>query len=210
MVLTVKLTQKSVRWVRFVLHLCALAPLIWLYATVNAGHAGGDPVQYMIHFLGKGTLNLVLLCLCISPLARWLKQGQLMQLRRPLGLWAFAYACCHLLAYVSFDLLFAWQLVGQELVKRPYLLVGLLTWLILLALALTSFKRLQRQMGKRWQQLHNLVYLAVMLAGVHYYWSVKSEIIEPTIYLVLIALLLLVRLKIYKNQWRRYLFRGVR
>lgn len=210
MVLTAKLSHRGAGWLRLALHICALAPIVWLYAAVNAGAAGGDPVQYIIHFLGKGALNLVLLSLCVSPLARWLKQGQLMQLRRPLGLWAFAYACCHLMAYVSFDLLFAWQLVGEELIKRPYLLLGLVTWLISLALALSSFKAAQRRMGKRWQQLHNLVYIAVVLAGIHYYWSVKSEIVEPMIYLTIIVLLLLVRLKIYKHQWRRYFFsRGV-
>ncbi len=200
----VRLSYRTVAIGRAVVHLLACLPLVWLFLAVNSGQAGGDPVQYIIHFLGKGALNLLLLTLLVSPLARWLKQGQLMQLRRPLGLWAFAYACCHLASYVSFDLLFAWQLVGQELLQRPYLLVGISVWLILLALAVTSFKPLQRRMGRRWQQLHNWVYLAIALAGVHYYWSVKSEIIEPSIYLAIIALLLLVRARIHIHKWRQF------
>lgn len=199
-----RLSYRTVAISRAVLHVLACLPLVWLFVAVNSGQAGGDPVQYIIHFLGKGALNLLVLTLLISPLARWLKQGQLMQLRRPLGLWAFAYACCHLAAYVSFDLLFAWQLVGKELVKRPYLLVGITVWLILLAIAVTSFKMLQRRMGRRWQQLHNWVYLAIVLAGIHYYWSVKSEIIEPSIYLTIIALLLLIRAKIHIHRWRHF------
>ncbi|QSX35308.1 protein-methionine-sulfoxide reductase heme-binding subunit MsrQ [Shewanella avicenniae] len=187
---------------RAVVHICALLPLIWLYLRVQSGQAGGDPVQYIIHFLGKGALNLLLLSLLVTPLVRVLKQGQLLQLRRPLGLWAFTYACCHLLAYISFDLLFAWRLVLDEIVKRPYLVLGMSVWLVLFALAITSISAIRRKMGKRWQQLHNLVYCATLFAGVHYYWSVKSEVIEPSIYLALIVFLLLIRAKIYKHKWR--------
>ncbi|WP_081933461.1 protein-methionine-sulfoxide reductase heme-binding subunit MsrQ [Shewanella mangrovi] len=199
-----RISYRTAAIIRLLVHVSACLPLIWLFLAVNSGQAGGDPVQYIIHFLGKGALNLLVLTLLITPIARGWKQGQLMQLRRPLGLWSFAYACCHLAAFISLDLLFAWQLVGEEIVKRPYLLVGATVWLILLALAVTSFKAAQRRMGKRWQQLHNLVYLAIVLGGIHYYWSVKSEIIEPSIYLGIILLLLLFRAKIYKHKWRHF------
>ncbi|MBO1270205.1 protein-methionine-sulfoxide reductase heme-binding subunit MsrQ [Shewanella sp. 4t3-1-2LB] len=190
-----RISRRQLFWCKTLLHVAAALPLLWLFLAVNSDAAGGDPVQYIIHFLGKGALNLLLLTLLVSPMARWSKQGMLMQLRRPLGLWVFAYACLHLAAYFSLDLLFAWQLLLQEVVKRPYIVVGASAWLILLSLALTSFKAAQRRMGRHWQQLHYAVYPAVILVVVHYYWSVKSEIIEPSIYIMLALLLLSLRLK---------------
>ncbi|MCL1076099.1 protein-methionine-sulfoxide reductase heme-binding subunit MsrQ [Shewanella dokdonensis] len=198
-----RISRRQLFWGKALLHLAAALPLLWLLLAVNSDAAGGDPVQYIIHFLGKGALNLLLLTLLVSPLARWSKQGMLMQLRRPLGLWTFSYACLHLAAYFSLDLLFAWQLLVQEIVKRPYIVVGASAWLILLSLALTSFKAAQRRMGRHWQQLHYAVYPAVMLVTVHYYWSVKSEIIEPSIYIVLALLLLSLRIKPLIARWRR-------
>ncbi|MFQ6372420.1 protein-methionine-sulfoxide reductase heme-binding subunit MsrQ [Shewanella sp. YIC-542] len=190
-----RMTRRQLFWLKTALHIGAASPLLLLFLAVNNNVAGGDPVQYIIHFLGKGALNLLLLTLLVSPLARWSKQGMLMQLRRPLGLWVFAYASLHLVAFFSLDLLFAWQLLLQEVVKRPYIVVGASAWLILLALSLTSFKAAQRRMGKRWQQLHYCVYPALLLVVVHYYWSVKSEIIEPSIYIALALLLLSLRVR---------------
>jgi methionine sulfoxide reductase heme-binding subunit len=126
-------------------------------------------------------------------LAKRLKQGLLLQTRRLLGLYVLGYALLHLSAFISLDLLFAWDLLFEEIVKRPYILVGASCLIILLMLGLTSFHRVKRTMGKRWQALHNWVYLAAILAPVHFYWSVKSEIIEPSIYVLIFTGLLLLR-----------------
>ncbi|ABV36591.1 ferric reductase domain protein transmembrane component, N-terminal domain [Shewanella sediminis HAW-EB3] len=191
-----RLTTKHLFWLKTVIHLIAIFPIGYLIFLVMTNGAGGDPVQYIIHYTGIGALNTLVALLMVSPLARKLKQGILIQTRRMLGLYVFAYASLHVMAFVSLDLLFEWSLFLQEVVKRPYIVVGMICYLILIALSITSLKSLKRKMGKRWQQLHNLVYLLALLVPVHFYWSVKSEVIEPSIYILVICFLLLLRLRI--------------
>ena len=171
-------------------HAGAVAPLLWLIYAVPRGALGGDPVKELIHFLGLGALRLLLLTLLVAPLARGLHFGQLMRVRRPLGLWCFAWASLHLTTWLALDLGFAWGLIGEELVKRTYILVGFTAWLLLLALAVTSIPVLVRRLGRRWKPLHRGIYLIAILGCVHFWWSLKSGWIEPAIYLA-VALALL-------------------
>ncbi len=188
-----RLTTKHLFWLKAVIHFIAIFPIGYLILLVLTNGAGGDPVQYIIHYTGIGALNTLVVLLMVSPLARRFKQGVLIQTRRMLGLYVFAYASLHIMAFISLDLLFEWSLFLQEVVKRPYIVVGMICYLILIALSITSLRSLKRKMGKRWQQLHNLVYLLALLAPIHFYWSVKSEVIEPSIYILVIVFLLLLR-----------------
>ncbi|MBB1269406.1 protein-methionine-sulfoxide reductase heme-binding subunit MsrQ [Shewanella sp. SR44-3] len=190
-----RLTSGNLVWLKVALHLLCLLPLMYLVLLVLTDNAGGDPVQYIIHYTGMGAINALIVTLLVSPLAKRFKQGLLLQTRRLLGLYVLAYAMLHLSAFISLDLLFAWELLFEEILKRPYILVGASCLVLLLVLGLTSFQRVKRNMGKRWQLLHNWVYLAAVLAPIHFYWSVKSEIIEPGIYLLIFASLLLLRRK---------------
>ncbi|WP_445945831.1 protein-methionine-sulfoxide reductase heme-binding subunit MsrQ [Shewanella sp.] len=190
-----RLTSGNLVWLKVALHLLCLLPLMYLVLLVLTDNAGGDPVQYIIHYTGMGAINALIATLLVSPLAKRFKQGLLLQTRRLLGLYVLAYAMLHLSAFISLDLLFAWELLFEEILKRPYILVGASCLVLLLVLGLTSFQRVKRNMGKRWQLLHNWVYLAAVLAPIHFYWSVKSEIIEPGIYLLIFASLLLLRRK---------------
>jgi methionine sulfoxide reductase heme-binding subunit len=194
-----RLTHEGLFWLKALLHLLCLLPLAYLILLVLSDNAGGDPVQYIIHFTGMGAINVLVATLLVSPLAKRFKQGLLLQTRRLLGLYVLAYAVLHLSAFISLDLLFAWGLLFEEVVKRPYILVGASCLIILLLLGLTSFNFVKRSMGKRWQMLHNWIYLAAMLAPVHFYWSVKSEIIEPGIYLLIFTGLLLLRRNVLKK-----------
>lgn len=191
------------RALHLLVHMGAMAGLLWLVWAIPQGLLGGDPVPGIIHWLGKGALNLLLLCLCVSPLARLLKAGALMRLRRPLGLWALAWACLHLGSWMLLDLQLEWRLIGAELVKRNYIVVGMVALFVLLALGITSLPALVRRMGRRWQQLHNWVYLVVLLVPVHYWWSVKSGWREPFIYLLLVLVLLGWRRARLLRYWRR-------
>ena len=189
-------TKRFPRFVRVLqaaVHLGSLMPLLWLFHAVPAGKLGGDPVQELIHFLGLGGLRLLMLSLMITPLARWSSRPLLNRLRRPLGLWAFVWVTLHFAAWISLDLIFAWSLIGQEIVKRTYILVGFSVWLILLALAITSIPKLMRAMGRQWKKLHSLIYPATLLACLHFWWSLKSGWIEPAIYLAIGLLLLSLR-----------------
>ncbi|WP_299794462.1 protein-methionine-sulfoxide reductase heme-binding subunit MsrQ [uncultured Shewanella sp.] len=190
-----RLTAKHLFLLKTVIHIVAMAPIVYLVLLVLDNAAGGDPVQFIIHYTGMGALNTLAALLMVSPLARKFKQGLLIQTRRLLGLYVFAYASLHIAAFVSLDLLFEWSLFLQELVKRPYIVIGMIGYLILIALSVTSLKSIKRRMGKRWQQLHNLVYLLAILTPIHFYWSVKSEVIEPGIYIVLFSILLLLRVR---------------
>ncbi|RCS70926.1 protein-methionine-sulfoxide reductase heme-binding subunit MsrQ [Vibrio casei] len=188
-----KLSPNHIIGLKVFIHLAQLFAFTWLLFAVLNGHLGADPVQPIIHFTGKAALNTLFLTLLISPIAQKLKQGQLIRTRRLLGVYSFVWAIIHLTSYSWLDLALEWQLIGSEIIKRPYLVIGATVWIILCLLTLTSTQRMQRRLGKKWQQLHNWVYLAAILAPIHYYWSVKSDIVEPTIYIMAALLLLLVR-----------------
>ncbi|MBT1445542.1 protein-methionine-sulfoxide reductase heme-binding subunit MsrQ [Shewanella sp. JM162201] len=188
-----RLSRRALLWFKGALHLVFSLPLLWLIYGVNQGLLGGDPVQYLIHFTGKGALNILLVTLLVSPLAKALQAGFLLECRRLIGLWSFAYAGLHLAIFISLDLLFAFNLLFSEVIKRPYLVVGMLAFIVLLLLAVTSFNRLRRRMGKGWQLLHNLIYLAAPVIVLHYAWSVKSGLIEPMLYGAAVAVLLWIR-----------------
>lgn len=160
-----------------------------LYLTIT-DNVSGDPVDALLHFSGIGSLNLLLLSLAITPAAMKLKASALIRLRRLLGLYAFFYAFLHLLTFILFELQLEWSLILTEIVKRPFITVGFSAWLILLLLTITSTKKLQQKMGKHWQSLHGWIYVAAPLVVIHFYWSVKSEIVEPILYALTLLILL--------------------
>jgi len=186
-------TSKKVFLLKCIIHLIALGLIVNQYYLAINDQLGGDPVKAIIHFTGIGAFNLLLVTLLISPLAKRLKQGFLMQVRRLLGMYAFFYACCHLLNFLAFDLQFEWRLFVEEVIKRPYITIGMLAFLWLIPMAVTSLAVLKRKMKGNWQSLHNGNYAIVFLVAIHFYWSVKSELIEPSIYILLTAFLLWLR-----------------
>ncbi|HIF9130965.1 TPA: protein-methionine-sulfoxide reductase heme-binding subunit MsrQ [Photobacterium damselae] len=188
-----RITPKQITIIKSMVHIFSLIFMIYFVLLTLQGGFGADPVKGMEHFTGKAALNLLILTLLVSPLAKVFRQGLLMKLRRMLGLYSFFWATLHFAIYISLDLGFDFSLLGEEIFKRPYLTIGAVCWVILLLLAATSFQKIQRKMGKKWQTLHYWVYLALILAPIHYYWSVKSGLIEPSLYLVVAVLLLIWR-----------------
>nr|WP_168715062.1 MULTISPECIES: protein-methionine-sulfoxide reductase heme-binding subunit MsrQ [Pantoea] len=185
------MTLRHVTLLKVVLHLAAFLPLVYLFLAANQGWLSADPAKDIQHFTGRMALKLLLATLLVSPLTRYLKQPLLIRTRRLLGLWCFAWACLHLTSYYLLELGYDHlRLLGSEIVSRPYLLLGMISWIILFALAITSFQRAQRKLGRRWQTLHNGIYLVAILAPVHYLWSVKVLSPQPWIY-ALLALALL-------------------
>ncbi|EPT9248534.1 protein-methionine-sulfoxide reductase heme-binding subunit MsrQ [Photobacterium damselae] len=188
-----RITPKQITIIKSMVHIFSLIFMIYFVLLILQGGFGADPVKGMEHFTGKAALNMLILTLLVSPLAKGFRQGLLMKLRRMLGLYSFFWATLHFAIYISLDLGFDFSLLGEEIFKRPYLTIGAVCWVILLLLAATSFQKIQRKMGKKWQTLHYWVYLALILAPIHYYWSVKSGLIEPSLYLVVAVLLLIWR-----------------
>lgn len=187
---TVRIKPAHIFWLKVTLHLVALSLLLVTYYQAFTDQLGADPVKSLLHFTGIGAFNLLLLSLLISPLAKYLRQGQLLTIRRPIGLYAFFYATCHFGSYLLFELQLEWSLLLSELLERPYISVGFIALLILSLLAATSTKLIQRRMGKTWQKIHNWVYVASLLVALHYIWSVKSDLIQPIIYALALLILL--------------------
>ena len=188
-------TSHKILLLKSVIHLAVLLPLFNLYYLAFNDSLGADPVQRVIHFTGIGAFNLLLITLTVTPLAKRFKLGYLLQVRRVLGLYAFSYAFMHVLNFLAFDLQFAWSLFVSEVFKRPYITIGMIAFILLAALAITSVNSVKRKMGKSWQRLHNVSYLIIILVSVHFYWSVKSELLAPLFYTLLTSVLLAFRYK---------------
>ena len=168
-------------------------PLLWLYqAWIFA--LGPDPGKALVERLGLGTLILVLITLCMTPLQKLSGWAGWIGVRRQLGLWCFAYVCLHLAAYLFFVLGLDWGQLGVELSKRPYIIVGSLAFLCLLALAVTSNRYSQRKLGRRWKQLHRLVYIVLGLGLLHFLWIVRADLEEWSIYAGAGVFLMLLRI----------------
>jgi sulfoxide reductase heme-binding subunit YedZ len=168
-------------------------PLLWLYqAWIFA--LGPDPGKVLVERLGLGTLILVLITLCMTPLQKLSGWAGWIGVRRQLGLWCFAYVCLHLAAYLFFVLGLDWGQLGVELSKRPYIIVGSLAFLCLLALAVTSNRYSQRKLGRRWKQLHRLVYIVLGLGLLHFLWIVRADLEEWSIYAGAGVFLMLLRI----------------
>jgi sulfoxide reductase heme-binding subunit YedZ len=180
--------------------LCAL-PLGWLIGALLTQRLGANPAEALVRGLGDWGLRGLLLTLAITPLRVILHQPALLRLRRLLGLWTFAYVALHLTAYAWFDQGLVLDDIVRDVIKRPFILVGMLALLLMLPLALTSFNAAIRWLGgQRWQALHRLVYAVAVLACLHFWWmrSAKNNLADPFFYAALLALLLGWRV------WRRW------
>jgi len=171
----------------------AVWPLLWLYQAW-ADMLGPDPGKVLVDRLGLGTLVLLLITLSMTPLQKLTGWAGWIAVRRQLGLWCFAYVVLHLSGYTAFILGFDWSQLGVELRKRPYIIVGTLGFLCLLALAVTSNRYSQRRLGNRWKKLHRLVYVILGLGLLHMLWIVRADLKEWAVYATIGAALLVLRI----------------
>lgn len=182
----------------------ALAPFLWIAWDVWQQTLGTDPVAQLEHRTGDWALRFLLLTLAVTPLRRLTGVNALVRYRRMLGLFAFFYATLHLAIYLVVDLGGYWSQLFTEIVKRPYITVGFTAWLLLVPLAVTSTKGMMRRLGRRWQTLHRLAYVAALCGVLHFLWLVKSgekiAVREPVVYLAIFVLLMLARLP-----WQRWI-----
>lgn len=179
----------AIKGLLFLICLLPLAQLLW-HALL--GHAV-NPIEDLTRGLGTWTLRFLLLTLCVSPLRALGAPGWLLRLRRMLGLYAFFYACLHLLTYLWLDQFFDWAAIVRDIVKRPFITVGMLAFVLLLPLAITSSDGWIRRLKRNWGKLHRLVYVIAPLGVLHYLWLVKRDLQSPLIYAAILAVLLLWR-----------------
>ncbi len=164
---------------------------------------GADPVNRMLHACGKTALNLLLITLLVTPVRRLTGFTHVLRLRRMLGLFAFFYVCLHFFVYLVFDQVLDLHAVLQDVVKRPYITIGFTGLLLLIPLAITSTQKMMRRLGRRWQRLHQLIYVVAILGVWHYYWQVKRDVREPLLYIFMLSLLLGYRIVVRWQARRR-------
>lgn len=178
-----------------------LKPAVWtggllpLALLLFAGATGGleaDPVKDITHRTGKAVLVLLLCTLAVTPVRRLTRWNGIIAARRPLGLFAYFYACLHFLIYLG-DQGFAPGYIVEDVAKHPYVTAGFTALVLLTPLAVTSTQGWIRRLGKRWIKLHRLIYAAAVLGVVHFLWSVKKDVREPLIYAAVLAVLLALR-----------------
>ena len=192
------LSLKRIDWTWFglksLVHLLALAPAASLLYRALHNKLGADPIAALTHGTGEWALRLLLLSLAMTPLRKILNKSWPIRFRRMIGLYAFFYACLHFCVYLFLDLGSYWSQIGADIIKRPFITVGFTAWLLLIPLAVTSNQWMMRKLKKNWLKLHKLVYIIGVLAVVHYYWLVKSDVREPLIYAGILLALFAVRL----------------
>ena len=171
-----------------------LAPLSWLALRVAEDGLGANPIEEFTHWGGTSTLILLLLTLAVTPLRRWVGWN-LVRYRRRLGLAAFFYGLTHFMTYVALDQFFAFEYVLEDIAERPYITAGFAAFVLLIPLAVTSTRGWIRRLGRRWQRLHRIVYVAAGLGVLHYFWKVKADTLWPAVAAVVLAILLAARLK---------------
>ncbi|MFZ5527496.1 MAG: sulfite oxidase heme-binding subunit YedZ [Pseudomonadota bacterium] len=172
--------------------LCAL-PLVWLFVRAATDQLGANPAEALIHVTGLWTIRWLWLTLAISPLRDVFSLPGLLRHRRALGVAAFIYGLLHFLAYAWLDKGLVLDDIVRDVLKRNFILVGVLALILMTPLALTSFNRAIKALGgKRWQALHRLVYVVALLGLLHFYWkkSGKNDVAEVLVYAVILAVLL--------------------
>lgn len=184
-------------WVKPVVLLACAAPALWLWSAALADQLGANPAEALIRGLGDWTLRMLCLTLAVTPLRQALGLSALARWRRGLGLWTCTYATLHLLAYAWLDMGLEWVDIGADILKRPFITVGMAGLALMLPLAATSFNRAIRWLGAaRWQTLHRAVYAVACLAVLHFFWmrAGKHHFGEVALYGGILSALMLWRL----------------
>lgn len=177
--------------------LLCLYPLASLLYAAFTDQLGPNPVEAMIRSSGDWGIYFLLTGLSVTPLRQILKISSLIHFRRMLGLFAFFYVSLHFLSYIWFDQFFNVQEIVKDIIKRPFIAIGVICYLLLLPLAMTSTNKMMRRLKRNWSRLHKLVYPVSMLALLHYFMMTRADYLQPLILLVILSVLLGYR--VYKN-----------
>jgi len=195
--------KRTLSWLKVGVFLLCLVPLFkMLLETFGlAGFSlGANPIEELLHRCGLWGLNFLLITLTVTPLRRLSHLNWLLRFRRMFGLFAFFYLCLHFTVYAALDQSFNLSAIGEDILERPYITLGMTGLLLLIPLAVTSTAGMMRRLGRRWTTLHRLVYVVAVLGVWHFWWQVKKDISEPLIYAGILALLLGFRLVV---AWRK-------
>ena len=183
------------------MHIYAWSALVLILFDAVTGNLSANPIQELEQRTGRHAITLLILSLACTPLNTLFRWSELLKRRRALGLYAFMYATIHIIIFVNLDYGFAWSLIIQTIVEKPYILLGLLGFLMLIPLAATSFDEWKRRLGKNWKRLHKTIYFIVPVLLLHYalgkkgdFFVLQGDIIRPLVYSVIAGILLLMRI----------------
>ncbi len=191
MVLSPKQRQIS----KILLFIALLTPCLWLIFAAFTNQLGADPAKKLVDQTGLWAIQCLWLSLAMTPLKNWTGSSQWIQYRRMIGLFAFFYVLLHFLSYVFLLFGAQWAFIGQELTKRPYIIVGFTAFVLLIPLAITSTAGWQRRLKRRWLTLHKLVYIIAVLALIHFIWLKKLGIFAVWPYALVLFILFAERIR---------------
>jgi len=198
--------MSATKWVvKPLIFAACLLPALYLTAGafgILGVSLGADPVKYILHACGLWALRFLFITLCMTPLRDATHSVFWLRFRRMFGLFAFFYVILHLTVYIVLDQGGKLGALWQDILKRPYITIGMLGFLLLIPLAVTSTAKMQRRLGRRWTKLHRLIYVIAILGVWHFWWQVKKDIREPLLYACILAVLLGYR--VYKRSKTEY------
>ena len=178
---------------KILVFIICLVPISVLFYKFYIDELGANPFEALTRESGEWTLRLLLVTLSLTPLRLLIKKNWPLKFRRMLGLFVFFYASIHLMTYLWFDQFFDWYEIWIDIVKRPFITMGMLSWIILLPLAITSVNKIKKRVGRHWKKLHQLVYLIGCLVLLHYFMLVKADYWWPILYCLIFIALMSVR-----------------
>ena len=194
------------RWLRPLVFVASVLPALWVIGAIASDYfngtrlLGSNPIKEAEHYTGRWVLRFLTLTLAVTPIRQAFGWNWLQKYRRMLGLFAFSYALLHLTIYFVLDLELAWGDLAEDIVKRPYITIGMAAFALLVPLAVTSTAKMVKRLGgKRWAALHRSIYVIVILGLIHFWMAVKRDVTDPLFYALIVAVLLGYRVV----TWRR-------
>lgn len=187
------------KYFKLTVFVLSLIPLIIILVKIFFNNLGAEPIKEITNHTGEWTLLFLIFTLSMSPLKKITNMNIWISFRRMLGLFAFFYASLHMLTYTGLDYRFDLSAISKDILTKKYIFAGFTAWLLLIPLALTSSKKMIILLKHNWKKIHKLIYLTSILGVIHYIWLVKKDLTKPLIYLTIILILLMLRIRFNKN-----------
>ena len=184
---------------KIIVFFLSLWPIYLITYQIVFNQLGPEPVDRIINHFGEWTLIFIFLTLSMTPLRKITKSLEWIKFRRMLGLFTFFYASIHMLSYVGLDYRFDFEPLINDVLKKKFIFIGFSAWLLLIPLAVTSSEKMVRLLKKNWKKIHRLIYIIGIFGVLHYIWLSKTIFFKPLIFLIILVILLLFRIKITRS-----------
>ena len=187
------------RFYKIIVFFLSLWPIYIIAYQIIFNQLGPEPVDRIINHFGEWTLIFILLTLSMTPMRKITKSLEWIKFRRMLGLYAFFYASVHMLSYVGLDYRFDFAPLINDVLKKKFIFIGFSAWLLLIPLAVTSSEKMVRLLKHNWKKIHRLIYVIAIFGVLHFIWLSKTIFFKPLIFLIVLIILLLFRIKVSKS-----------